>query len=186
MRCTECGNRSCRKTEACGAESFVPAELAEEYGGESVQPILKAAAELVDDGLAGTLSRFQEVLLFIEKMGYKKVGIAYCYALEDLAGRIRKRIGSSKVSAVSCTVGGLSQNEINKRSTLKGVSCNPLGQARQLNNEGVDFVIVLGLCMGHDILFQREIKADCTTLLVKDRVYNHAPLNGILAELETK
>jgi len=35
---------------------------------------------------------------------------------------------------------------------------------------------MIGLCMGHDILFQREVKADCTTLVVKDRVHNHAPL----------
>jgi len=45
-----------------------------------------------------------------------------------------------------------------------------------LNSENVDLVVMIGLCLGHDILFQREVKADCTTLVVKDRVHNHAPL----------
>jgi uncharacterized metal-binding protein len=70
---------------------------------------------------------------------------------------------------------------VNPESTYCSVSCNPIGQARQLNREGVDLVLVIGLCLGHDILFQREIKVDCTTLVVKDRVYNHAPLN-VLSE----
>jgi uncharacterized metal-binding protein len=79
------------------------------------------------------------------------------------------------VRSVSCTVGGMAQNEVNPESEYCTVSCNPIGQAMQLNTENIDLVVMIGLCMGHDILFQRELKADCTTLVVKDRVFNHAP-----------
>ena len=39
----------------------------------------------------------------------------------------------------------------------------------------------MGLCLGHDILFQRELKTDSTTLLVKDRSNGHRPLDAIRA-----
>ena len=89
------------------------------------------------------------------------------------------RSNGLNVRPVSCTVGGLPQNEVNPESSICNVSCNPIGQARQLNHENVDLVVMIGLCLGHDILFQREVKADCTTLVVKDRVYDHAPLNEL-------
>ena len=43
----------------------------------------------------------------------------------------------------------------------------------------VQLTLVMGLCLGHDILFQKHIKSDCTTLVVKDRVYQHNPLEHL-------
>jgi len=84
-----------------------------------------------------------------------------------------------RVTGVSCTVGGISQQEINQTSDLPGVSCNPLFQGAQLEAEGVDLAVTIGLCLGHDILFNRTWTRDVTTLVVKDRRSNHAPLEGI-------
>nr|HPM13156.1 DUF1847 domain-containing protein [Bacteroidales bacterium] len=72
--------------------------------------------------------------------------------------------------------------DVNQQSCIHKVSCNPLSQAAQMQAEGVDFAITMGLCLGHDILFNKYIGVDVTTLLVKDRVYNHQPLQ----ELNTK
>jgi uncharacterized metal-binding protein len=83
------------------------------------------------------------------------------------------------VSAISCSVGGLKQSEVNDSSCIHKVSCNPLGQADQLNAEEIDLTLVVGICLGHDILLNRNLKMDFTTLVVKDRKNNHAPLLGI-------
>jgi uncharacterized metal-binding protein len=183
MDCTSCTyDKKCRKTEACQATSFDRAEIVRKYADE--QEIVQAAAELVDFGRAGTLSRLQEIIAFSKKMNYKRLGLAYCYGMEKQVRQIAEimRTNGLNVRAVSCTVGGIPQNEVNPESSFCTVSCNPIGQAMQLNHEKTDLVVMIGLCLGHDILFQREIEADCTTLVVKDRVFNHAPLNVLNEE----
>ncbi len=183
MDCTTCSfNKQCRETEVCPATSFDRDEVIGKYSEETV--IVQAAAALVDAGRAGTLSRLQETIAFARQMNYKRIGLAYCYGMEQQVQQIADvfRENNLNIRAVSCTVGGIPQNEVNPASEYCTVSCNPIGQAMQLNHHKVDLVIMIGLCMGHDILFQREIKADCTTLVVKDRMFNHAPLNGLLQQ----
>jgi len=180
MDCTNCTyDKQCRNAETCLATSFDRDEVVQKYVEES--KIVQAAADLVDFGRAGTLSRLQETIAFAKKMEYKRIGLAYCYGMEKQVTQLAKIIRSNglNVRPVSCTVGGIPQNQVNPESAFCTVSCNPIGQARQLNNENVDLVVMVGLCLGHDILFQREVKADCTTLVVKDRVHNHAPLREI-------
>ena len=82
---------------------------------------------------------------------------------------------------VACSIDGISETRLNKNKQKQVVSCNPLGQAHFLNKSGAQFVIIMGLCLGHDILFQKEIKVDFTTFVVKDRALMHNPilaLNG--------
>jgi len=180
MDCTNCTfDKQCRNTQTCPATLIDREEVIQKYATESV--IVQAAADLVDFGRAGTLSRLQETIAFAQKMNYKRIGLAYCYGMEKQVTQIVENLRENQlnVRAVSCTVGGIPQNEVNTESAFCTVSCNPIGQAQQLNNENVDLVVMIGLCLGHDILFQREVKADCTTLVVKDRVFNHAPLQEI-------
>jgi uncharacterized metal-binding protein len=54
--------------------------------------------------------------------------------------------------------------------------CNPVAQAMLLNKAGVEFNILLGLCVGHDSLFFKHAEAPTTVLAVKDRVTGHHPL----------
>jgi len=182
MNCTTCEDKVCRKQQtSCGSESFVKTEILEEYREASHTEIVKAAAELVDHGKAGTLSRIQEIIEFAKSMNYQKLGIAYCYGMEQQAKAIETLLTNEwfDVSAVSCSVGGLKQSEVNTTSCIHKVSCNPLGQAEQLNAEKVDLTLVVGICLGHDILLNRNLSMDFTTLVVKDRKFNHAPLLGI-------
>ncbi|OPY27009.1 MAG: hypothetical protein A4E27_00631 [Methanobacterium sp. PtaU1.Bin242] len=60
--------------------------------------------------------------------------------------------------------------------------CNPLGQASFLNRENTDLNIIIGLCIGHDLLFTEHSKAPVTTLVVKDRVLAHNPLGAIYSK----
>lgn len=180
MNCTTCPfDKQCRKTETCQATLFDREEVIQKYSAET--EIVRAAASLVDHGRAGTLSRLQETIEFARQMKYKRIGLAYCYGMEKEVQQIAEIIRTSElnVRAVSCTVGGIPQNSVNPESEYCSVSCNPIGQAAQLNRENVDFVLMIGLCLGHDILFQREIKADFSSLVVKDRVHKHAPLKEL-------
>ncbi|MFA9392325.1 MAG: DUF1847 domain-containing protein [Prolixibacteraceae bacterium] len=175
MDCTGCKNKVCRKGEQCAVVNFDVEEVIASYHKE--QKIVQAAAQLVDFGRAGTLSRLQETIEFSKLMDFQTIGLAYCYGMESDAKLITNHLRSHgfKVEAASCTVGGIAQNDVNLASNICNVSCNPIGQARQLNMRKPDLVITMGLCLGHDILFNREIKSDTTTLLVKDRVYNNQP-----------
>ncbi|NQT57913.1 MAG: DUF1847 domain-containing protein [Bacteroidetes bacterium] len=181
MNCIACKTKSCRGNISCGAEKFDLDINMDAYHKEDSQKIVQAAAILVDDGRAGTLSRIEELVEFARLMNYQRIGLAYCYGMESTASAVRDIFTANglKTVGVSCTVGGFSQSEINENSTLTGVSCNPLNQAAQLNQEKVDLAVVIGLCLGHDILFNREFKSDITTLIVKDRPNEHAPFVGI-------
>lgn len=176
MDCTLCKNRICRAGEKCTIVSFDKDEVVARYQQE--QPIVQAAARLVDNGRAGTLPRLMEIAELAQMLKMQKLGLAYCYGMESdarLVAQFLRKEGFT-VEAASCTVGGLAQNQINAESNNCNVACNPIGQALQLNQRQPDLVITMGLCLGHDLLFQRNIMADTTTLLVKDRVYQHQPL----------
>jgi len=181
MDCIKCNTKSCRTTEPCHAQKFDTKELIQTYHLPENTKIIQAAAHLVDNGRAGTLSRLQEVIDFSKSMNFQKIGIAYCYGMEKETALVTTifRESGFKVYPVSCTTGGFKQSEINTGSTIDKVSCNPLAQAEQLNIESVDFTITVGLCLGHDILFNKHIQSYTTTLIVKDRVHDHKPIAAL-------
>jgi uncharacterized metal-binding protein len=181
MDCTKCNTKACRATNSCHSQKFDTKELLEKYHHQENQKIIQAAARLVDKGRAGTLSRLQEIIEFSKSMNFQRIGIAYCYGMESDALLITQIFRESGfiIFPVSCTTGGFKQSEINENSIIENVSCNPLAQAEQINSESVDLTITIGLCLGHDILFQKNIKSYTTTLIVKDRVYNHNPIKAL-------
>lgn len=181
MDCTKCNTKICRTTGSCNAEKFDSEVLISTYHLPDNQKIIQAAAILVDNGRAGTLSRLQEIIEFSKSMKFKNIGLAYCYGMEKDASLVAQILRESgfKTTPVSCTTGGFSQSVVNEKSTISTVSCNPLAQATQINNEIVDLTITMGLCLGHDILFQKQINSYTTTLLVKDRVHNHEPIKAL-------
>ena len=147
MNCTVCPSHSCRSLNSCGGEAFDRRGIRARYHEPEVQSLVRSAAALVDDGRAGTLSRLEEILEFVQFQGYLKIGLAYCWGLENLAVSLLKIIKSRGFSAaaVSCTVGAEPQSALNSASQRPGVSCNPIGQASQLRAEGVDFAVQVGL-----------------------------------------
>ena len=52
-------------------------------------------------------------------------------------------------------------------------------QAEVLNREKTELNVMVGLCLGHDILFIKYSKADVTPLIVKDRVTGHNPIAAL-------
>lgn len=178
LNCLDCKNKSC-KTQGADCFGLHDASL-EIYKGEGVLDSVKSSSTLVDNGRAGQLSRFQEVIEFCKLQGYKKIGLAYCFGMEDLADEVREKMTSQGLNILParCTMGGVKESEINSEKTNDVISCNPAGQATFLN-ERADFVVEMGLCLGHDVIFHKELTVPFTVLIVKDRVYNHNPLEAI-------
>jgi uncharacterized metal-binding protein len=131
--------------------------------------------------------RVQETCEFAQKMGYKKIGVAFCMGLHKealLLMQILKAQGFEVIS-VNCKTGGIPKETIGIKEKEKihigefESMCNPIAQAMILNDEKTDFNILVGLCVGHDSLFLKYAKAFCTVLVVKDRVLGHNPVAAL-------
>jgi uncharacterized metal-binding protein len=144
--------------------------------------------EMIDGELRTRIPRIEETIQFARKMGYKKLGLVFCIGLRNEAlmlTRIFEDRGFEMVS-VNCKVGGIDKEEIGLKPEEKikdplslESMCNPIAQAEIMNDEKPDWVIMLGLCVGHDTLFIRYCKRPITILAVKDRVLAHNPLGAL-------
>lgn len=131
--------------------------------------------------------RVIEIIEFCKRMGYKKLGVAFCGGLHReaiLFTSILRNKGFEVVS-VMCKVGGVDKAflGIGAEGKIGGegheTMCNPIAQAEVLNSEKTDFNIMLGLCVGHDSLFLKHSEAMCTVFAVKDRLMGHNPLAAL-------
>jgi uncharacterized metal-binding protein len=170
-------------------------ELKDRYREESISPFYLSAAltekECYDPeaALQGRIqplrTRIRELAAFAEKIGARKLGLAFCSGLSDEAGRaadILERHGLEIVS-LACSCGAMDKADLGVPPEHKiygpdryEAACNPLLQAEILNRSGTAFNIIIGLCVGHDMLFTKHSKAPVTTLIVKDRLTGHNPV----------
>ena len=127
--------------------------------------------------------RVQEICEFAKKMGYGKIGLAFCSGLlteAKIFAQILDTQGFHVVSVV-CKVGALPKEHIGIEEDQKirigefETMCSPIAQAMILNDEETDFNVLVGLCVGHDSLFFRYSEAFTTVLVVKDRLLGHNP-----------
>ncbi len=131
--------------------------------------------------------RVQEICEFSEKMGYKRLGIAFCGGLHHEArvlADILKAQGFDVISVV-CKAGctpkeaiGLKDEEKVRIGEFESM-CSPIVQATLLNEEKTDFNILVGLCVGHDSLFFKYSEAFTTVLVSKDRALGHNPVAAL-------
>jgi len=128
--------------------------------------------------------RVEEIAQFAKKMGYKKLGIAFCDGLRNEAKTLTKILENRGFDVVSvcCKAGALPKETIgiSEEQKINGpgsfeTMCSPITQAEILNSEETDFNIVVGLCVGHDSLFFKYSHAPTTVLIAKDRVFGHNP-----------
>lgn len=129
-------------------------------------------------------NRVEELIFYAHKMGYQRIGIAFCVSLIQEAQLLATLIMGEHLEAVPvcCRVGAVDYSEIglpkahpDKFSSI----CNPIAQAKLLNAAKVDLVVQLGLCLGHDIILQTTCSAPVTTLVVKDRVLDHHTVQAL-------
>jgi uncharacterized metal-binding protein len=132
-------------------------------------------------------TRIEEICGFAKKMGYRRLGLAFCIGLASEARLVEEILTLQGFEAVSvvCKAGRTPKETIGIRDEEKiyqgtdEAMCNPVFQAKLLNHEKTEFNIALGLCVGHDSLFFKYAEAPTTVLAVKDRVTGHNPLAAL-------
>lgn len=137
-------------------------------------------------------TRVEEICEFSKKMGFSKIGVATCISFVDHANTLSQIFESHgfEVASAACKHDGIPKEDIGLEDHEKiqpgghESMCNPISQARLLNDAGCQFNVVLGLCIGHDSLFFKHSKGLATTLVAKDRVLAHNPI-GALALADT-
>lgn len=132
-------------------------------------------------------TRIVEICEFAHRMGYKRLGIAFCAGLVQEAGVVETIFQKNgfEVVSVLCKAGRTPKEQIGLTDADKiyqgkfEAMCNPVYQAKLLNHEKTDLNVLLGLCVGHDSLFFKYADAPTTVLAVKDRVTGHNPLAAV-------
>ena len=136
------------------------------------------------DAINARWTRVEDTIAFAKLMGYKKIGMATCIGLLDETERLSKILTAQGFEPVSvcCKAGSIDKLELGLAESDKvrpgtfEPACNPIAQAEICNRMGTDMNIIVGLCVGHDMLFNKHSKAPVTTLIVKDRVTGHNPV----------
>ena len=186
IMCNACKTVACRRGYPKGIPPYCLAtrfdEIVErtkmEYSAPDVIDIYKASVRVVANGYR-KWPRIQEAIEFAKELKLSKIGFASCVALVQELRLVTELFTGAGFQAISaaCQIGRVTP-EARGVAELKGLSggtCNPIAQAEILNSEGTQLNFVLGLCLGHDILFYRYSKAPTSTLIVKDRVTGHNP-----------
>lgn len=144
--------------------------------------------------------RLREIAEFAVRMGYRRLGLGFCIGLAGearIVADVLRKQGFEVVSVV-CKTGGVSKRTVGVSETclttasgeqvepsafqcelLDEAMCNPIAQAELLNRSETELNICLGLCVGHDALFNKYSRAPVTTLVAKDRVTGHNPVAAI-------
>jgi len=136
----------------------------------------KQVLKIAEDSLNPLLDRVQEIVEYAEEAGIKRIGIANCTIFNKEAERLEEILSKAgfTVEKVNCKYGKVPFNDL--VPGYKGVSCNPAGQAKYLEEKKTELNIMMGLCLGHDMIFNAKSKAPVTPLVVKDRVLKHYTL----------
>ncbi|UCE42029.1 MAG: DUF1847 domain-containing protein [Candidatus Aminicenantes bacterium] len=182
----------------CPMKNFkaVVQNIKQKYGAEDIKDFFLSAAltekEAYDEKAAREQGkiipvrpRIREIAEFAKKIGGEKIGMAFCCGLSDEASKAHAILEGHGLEVVSviCSCGGIDKEEVGIPAEYKIRSpkdfestCNPILQAELLNEAGTAFNVMIGLCVGHDMLFTEHSTAPVTTLIVKDRFTGHNPL----------
>lgn len=135
-------------------------------------------------------SRLAEALDLAHHLGVEHLGVTFCVGFKEEAKSLTHLLKTNgfEVSSVCCKTGSTPKEEIGISDEEKvrpgqvEMVCNPVAQAELLNRDEVQFVFVLGQCVGHDAATLQHLKAPAIVLVAKDRVLAHntvAALRGV-------
>jgi uncharacterized metal-binding protein len=180
--CDEPGSEAYPRFCAMAQEVQALDEARAVYGDAETRELAHAAA-LTEWAGYGRETRVEEVMGFARRLGINRLGVAHCVGLLREAGLLQEILEANgfEVLSVCCKVGSIPKEEIGVADEEKlspgqfEPTCNPVAQAKLLNEAGTGLNIVVGLCVGHDSLFFRHSEAPVTVLVAKDRVTGHNP-----------
>jgi hypothetical protein len=123
--------------------------------------------------------KLEEVRQWARNAGIKKIGIAYCASTQKEAEAVQAKLSDEfEVIMAGCKIGKIPLADI-LGEDVPGLACNPIGQAKFLEEAGCEMVLVIGLCLGHDMIFQRHCKLPMSVFIVKDRAHKHNPMASL-------
>ncbi len=173
----------------------VEAALGEYRPGGAGERLARAAAEVeglcyegrADGAVHARWTRVEDTVALAKRMGWRRIGIATCIGLLDETARLAGILEAQGLEPISvcCKVGSVDKAALGIEESFKvrpntfEPLCNPLAQARILNRLGTDMNVIVGLCVGHDMLFTKHADAPTTTLVAKDRVTGHNPVAAL-------
>ncbi len=139
----------------------------------------KDILKIAEDSLNPRIDRVQEIIEYAREAGFKKIGIANCTTFNKEADHLNAILSQAgfSVKIVNCKYGRVPFDDL--VPGYKEVSCNPAGQAKYLEEKGTELNIMMGLCLGHDMIFNARSKAPVTPLIVKDRKLDHNTLEKL-------
>ncbi len=143
------------------------------------------------DAINARWTRVEDTIAFAKLMGYRRIGIATCIGMLDETHRLTEILEAQGFTPLSicCKTGSLDKLELGGLQEKDKVrpntfepACNPIAQAGLFNRSRTDMNVIVGLCIGHDMLFCRHSDAPVTTLVVKDRVTGHNPVSVLYGQ----
>ena len=189
--CAKCFQRGCTKQDMtktlpdCPSKDEQMKEQAKQLYNEPANRRIAYCAALTEAGGYCQDTRLVEIIKFLHRGGYHKIGIAFCTGLFKETQEVDNILeyNGFEVVSIICKNGsitkdflGITDEQAVRGSCKTETMCNPIGQALFLNQQKTDFNLMLGLCVGHDTLFIKYSDAPITALAVKDRVTGHNPL----------
>ncbi|RNC68166.1 MAG: DUF1847 domain-containing protein [Desulfuromonadales bacterium] len=135
------------------------------------------------DAVVARWTRVEDTIALAKLMGWTKIGIATCIGLLEETKQLVTILEAQGLepASVCCKSGSIDKLELGLEESDKvrpgtfEPACNPIAQAEILNRCGTQMNIIVGLCVGHDMLFAKHSAAPVTTLVCKDRVTGHNP-----------
>lgn len=179
--CVDCGTQNCKFKDRTYPDFCLTTHLKEEdrqwalerYEEGRNHDIMVASAEVEYEGYC-QWTRIQEIMEFARKIGAHRIGLI---REARIFARILRANGFEAYSVI-CKVAGQPKTSVGIPAQCERIGaamCNPILQARLLNEAHTDLNVVIGLCVGHDSLFYKYSDAYVTTLVTKDRVTGNNP-----------
>ena len=192
--CVDCAVNGCEYVGGshpafCPTEAFSQQDdgwLAQRLSEEENRRVIKAASASAHIAHDVPMSHLEETLVFAKALGAKKIGIASCVSLAAEARSAAKvfRAHGFEVYGTICKVGSVTYGDLGMHVPIRSddtVVCNPMQQAKMLNDAHTDLNVVMGLCTGHDSLFLKYSEALCTLLTAKDFKFDHYSVRALRA-----
>ncbi|MDO8567615.1 MAG: DUF1847 domain-containing protein [Dehalococcoidales bacterium] len=196
--CNNCTKVECRNGYPKGIPAYCMAttfhdiveKTKKEYSRPDIVDIYKASGKVVGAGY-GRWPRIQEAIEFAKELKLTRVGFASCVALIQELGMVTELFTGAGFETISaaCQIGRVPPKErgvILDSDDTRGLFCNPIAQAEILNQQGSQLNFMLGLCLGHDIMFTKYSRAPVSTLIVKDRVTGNNPAAALYSSFHRR
>lgn len=183
--CVDCAVTACRYGKD-NYPQFCPTKAMSEEYKASVLPLYNDGginakyafwSATVEGTYYGEMARVEETMEFARRVGARKLGLACCSELRTEAELYAKILDTNgfETYMIDCHASSLDAGEVMDGTASGEKMCDPVTQAKLLNEAGVDMNILLGLCAGSDALFIKHAEAMTTIMINKDRLTGNNP-----------